>query len=111
MYVPLLFSIRAKCPVHLILVYMITQIIFDVGTDPKAARCVVFSTLLLHIPLRPKSQFLRRILVDPQPPLFLSLNVSDQILHPKKKIRHTYSPYILILIFWYIQVEHRRFCA
>ena len=52
LYAPLLPPIGAACPIHLILLYLITQNYLLRSTEHKAPRYVVFSTPCYFIPRR-----------------------------------------------------------
>jgi hypothetical protein len=60
------------------------------------------------VPLRPKHSPQHPILKQPKPP-FLSLNVSEQVLHPYKTTGKIIALYILIFKFLCSRLEDKRF--
>jgi hypothetical protein len=78
LYAPLLFPIRAVRPIHVILLYLSTQIIF--GEVPHSA-----AFYIPHYLVHRRSKYPPRHPILEHPYLCLSLNVTDQVSHPQTR--------------------------
>jgi hypothetical protein len=110
LYTPLLSTIRATCPTHLILLDMITRTILGEQFRSWSSSIRNF----LHSPVT--SSFLGpnivlNILFSNTLNLRSSLNVSDQVSHPYRTTSKIPVLYILIFIFFDMKLEDKRFCS
>jgi len=84
LYIPLLFPIRATCPIHLILLDQITQTILgEQYRSLSSSSCSFLHSPVISFLLSPN--ILLNTLFSNTIRLLSSLNVSNQVSHPHKK--------------------------
>jgi len=110
LFAPFIAPIHATRPVHLILLYLITKIIF--GEEYRSLSFVLCS--FLHSPVTSSllsPNILLSTLLSNNLSVCSSLSVSDQVSDPHKTTGKIIVLYILIFLFLDIKLEDKRFCT
>ena len=105
LYTTLLSPIRATCPVHFILLYVITRIIFgEQYRSLSSSLCSFLHSPVTSAILAPNTPL--NTLFSNTLSLLSSLNVSDQVSHPYKIRWQNYDLYVLIFRFLDSHLQH-----